>query len=177
MTGTIVTMPLVLPLLLPGVHANAWPIAKPLLSVVLPSLAAGLSVRACSKALAARLQPIFRLASNVVLAVVILVGVSYSFSPVVRTGIISAVVVGTFLFVIWFGIGFALGGPDVDTRTVLALGTTQRSVSIAFLVAIENFHDYNVVNVLAILAFVAFMIQIPAALALGTRIKHEAKVA
>jgi bile acid:Na+ symporter, BASS family len=177
MTGTIVTMPFVLPMLLPGVHANAWPIAKPLLSVVLPSLTAGLIVRAYSKGLAARLQPIFRLGSNVALAVIILVGVTYSFSPVVRTGILNAVVAGTFLFVIWFGIGFGLGGPDADTRKVLALGTTQRNVSIAFLVAIDNFHDSNVVNVLAILAFVAIVIQVPAALAWGTRIKHHARTA
>jgi predicted Na+-dependent transporter len=172
MTGTIVTMPLVLPLLLPGVHANAWSMAKPLLSVVLPSLAAGFSLRAYRKALAARLQPIFRLASNVALAVVILVGVAYNFSSVVRTGSLNTVVAGTFLFVVWFGIGFALGGPDADARKVLALGTTQRSVSIAFLVAIENLHDSNVVNVLAILTLVALVIQVPAALALGST--HQA---
>lgn len=44
MTGTIVTLPFVLPMLLPGAHANAWSIARPLLAVVLPLLAAGLSV-------------------------------------------------------------------------------------------------------------------------------------
>jgi bile acid:Na+ symporter, BASS family len=177
MTGTIVTMPLVLPILLPGVRANAWSMAKPLLSVVLPSLAAGFSLRVYRKALAARLQPIFRLASNVALAVVILVGVAYNLSSVVRTGSLNAVVAGAFLFVIWFGIGFALGGPDADTRKVLALGTTQRNISIAFLVAVENLHDSNVLNILAILTVVALVIQVPAALALGTRIKHQAKVA
>src|SRR5580704_5467135 len=120
-------------MLLPGVHANAWSIAKTLLSVVLPSLAAGLSVRAYSKALTVRLQPIFRLASNVALAVAILASVANNFSPVARTGSLNAVFSGAFLFVIWFGIGFAMGGPDADTRSVLGLGTTQRSVSIAFL--------------------------------------------
>jgi BASS family bile acid:Na+ symporter len=177
MTGTIVTMPLVLPLLLPGVHANAWSIAKPLLSVVLPSLAAGLGVRAYSRALAARLQPIFRVASNLALAVVILVAVANNFSPLARSGSLNAGVAGAFLFVVWFGIGFALGGPDADTRRVLALATTQRSVSIAFLVAIENFEDSNVVNVLAILALIAVVIQVPAALALGIRVKSQPKIA
>ena len=177
MTGTIVTMPLVLPMLLPGVHANAWSIAKPLLAVVLPSLAAGLGVRAYSKSLAARLQPIFRSASNLALAVVILVAVADNFSPLVRSGSLNAVVAGAFLVFIWFGIGFALGGPDADTRIVLALGTTQRSVSIALLVAIENFKESNVVNVLAILALVALVIQIPAALALGMRVNHQPKIA
>jgi bile acid:Na+ symporter, BASS family len=169
MAGTIVTMPLVLPVLLPGVHANALSIARPFLSVVIPSLAVGLSVRAYRKVLAARLQPIFRSASNVALAAVILVTVASNFSNMLRLGILKAIVVGTFFFFSSFGIGFALGGPDTDTRKVLALGTTLRGVSMAFLVAIENFRESNVINTMAILALVALVIQVPAALALGTR--------
>src|SRR5271169_4710921 len=134
MAGTIVTMPLVLPMLLPGVHASAWSIARPFLSVVFPPLAVGLVVRAYRKALAARLQPIIHLASNVALTIVILVVVATNFSNVVRTGTLDAVVGGTVLFLISFGIGFALGGPDSETRIVLALGTALRDVSIAFLV-------------------------------------------
>ena len=84
-----------------------------------------------------------------------------------------AVAAGTLFFLISFGIGFALGGPNADARKVLALGTTQRSVSIAFLVAIENFCESNVLNVLAILAVLSLVTQIPVALALGTRMKHQ----
>ncbi len=173
MAGTIVTMPLVLPILLPGVHANAWSIARPFLSVVLPPLVVGLVVRAYRNALAARIQPIFHLASNVAVTVVILVVVASNFSNVVRAGSLDAVVGGTVLFLISFGIGFALGGPDAETRIVLAQGTAQRDVSIAFLVAVENFRESNVVNVLAILALLTLVIQVPAALALGVRFKHQ----
>ena len=116
MAGTIVTMPLVLPILLPGVHANPWSIARPFLSVVLPPLAVGLLVRAYRKALAATLQPIIHLASNVAVTVVILVVVATNFSNVVRAGSLDAVVGGTVLFLISFGIGFGLGGPDAETE-------------------------------------------------------------
>lgn len=173
MAGTIVTMPLVLPMLLPGVHTSAWPIARPLLSVIVPSLVAGLSLRAYRKALAERLQPIFRVASNMALAVVVLVAVLNNFSNVVRVGSLKAVVAGTVLFLISFGIGFALGGSDPGTRKVLALGTTQRSFSVALLVAIEHFRESNVVNMLAILALLALVTQVPATLLWGTRIKHQ----
>jgi BASS family bile acid:Na+ symporter len=174
MAGTIVTMPLILPMLLPGVRVNAWSIARPFLSVVLPSLAAGLSVRAYSKALAERLQPIFRFASNAALAVVILVAAAANFSNVAIAGILNTAVAGTVLFSISFCIGFALGGPDADTRKVLALGTTQRSLSVAFLVAVENFRESNVLNVLATLALLAIVTQVPAAFVLGTRFKPQA---
>lgn len=177
MAGTIVTMPLILPMLLPGVRVNAWSIARPLLSVVLPSLAAGLSVRAYSKALAERLQPIFRLLSNVALAVVILVAAIANFSNVARAGALNTAIAGTVLFSVSFCIGFVLGGPDADTRKVLALGTTQRSLSVAFLVAVENFRESNVLNVLAILALLALATQVPAALVLGTCLKHRGKPA
>jgi predicted Na+-dependent transporter len=173
MAGTIVTMPLVLPMLLPGAHVNAWSIARPFLSVVLPPLAVGLVVRAYRKALAARLQPIVRLASNVAVTVVILVVVAANFSNLVRAGSLDAVVGGTVLLLMSFGIGFVLGGPDAETRIVLALGTAQRDVSIAFFVAIENFSESNVVNVLAILAMLTLVTQVPVALALGIRIKHQ----
>jgi BASS family bile acid:Na+ symporter len=109
----------------------------------------------------------------VAITVVILVVVAANFSNVVRAGSLDAVVAGTVLLLISFGIGFALGGPDVQTRIVLAQGTAQRDVSIAFFVAVKNFSESNVVNVLAILAMLTLVTQVPAALALGLRIKHQ----
>jgi predicted Na+-dependent transporter len=176
MTGTIVTMPLILPVLLPGAHANAWSIAKPLLGVVLPSLATGLILRVYRKTFAERIQPIFRVASNMALAAVLLVALASNFSNVDKSGNLSIILAGAAFSFIAFGIGFALGGPETETRKVLALGTAQRSASIAFLVAIENFRGPNVVNALAILALVSLVIQVPAALALGTRTRQSAKM-
>jgi predicted Na+-dependent transporter len=173
MAGTIVTMPLVLPMLLPGAHTSSWLIARPLLLVIFPSLAAGLSLRAYRKTLAARLQPIVQVASSIALAVVVLVAVLSNFSNVAGIGSLHTIFAGTTLFLISFGIGFTLGGRDADARKVLALGTTQRSVSVAFLVAIENFGESNVVNVLAILALLALVIQVPAAFTWGTRAKRQ----
>jgi BASS family bile acid:Na+ symporter len=172
MAGTILTMPLALPMLLPGAHTNTWSIAKPLLLVVIPSLTAGLSLQAYRKILAARLQPTIRLASNVALGVVILVSIATNFSNIGRTGSLNAVVAGAALFIVSYGIGFALGGPDPGTRKVLGLATASRGISIASLVAIENFRGPAVVNLLAILALIAFVILVPAALTLGARTTH-----
>ena len=43
------------------------------------------------------------------------------------------------LIVIAFGLGFATGGGDLATRSVMGLGTGQRNLSAAFVVAVQNF--------------------------------------
>jgi bile acid:Na+ symporter, BASS family len=173
MVGTILTMPLILPLILPGVHINPWSIAKPLLLIVLPALAVGLGLRAYRTSLAEQLQPFFRFASNLTLVLVVALVVATNFSTALSAATLSSVLAGTGFIVITFGIGFALGGPHADTRRVLALGTTQRSVSVAFLVAVENFRGTNVVNILAIFAVLALFLQVPAALALGVYVRRH----
>jgi BASS family bile acid:Na+ symporter len=66
-------------------------------------------------------------------------------------------------------VAFVLGGPSAETRSVLALGTAQRDISAAFVVAVENFSDPDVVVMLIVLALLGVCIQIPIALALGRR--------
>ena len=169
MAATIVYMPVVVPLILPGVHTGTWAIAKPLLAVVLPALVSGLCLRTYRKKPAERLQPILRVASNMALMFVIVAGLAANGPNVVRTGSLKAIVAGGLLLLISFGSGFAIGGPNADTRKVLALGTAQRNLSVAFLIAVENFREPGVVTMLAILALLAFFTQIPIALAWGRR--------
>jgi bile acid:Na+ symporter, BASS family len=173
MTVTIIYIPLVLPMILPGVHVRAWFIAMPLLTVVLPPLASGLFLRAYGGNLAAQLQPLCRVASNVVLTLLIIFGVTANSANVVRSGSLKAIIAGTLLLLMSFSFGFALGGPNSDTRKVLALGTAQRNFSVAFLVALESFREFEVVTVLAILALLALFIQIPTALGLGRYINPQ----
>ena len=45
------------------------------------------------------------------------------------------------LIVIAFGLGFATVGGDLATRSVMGLGTGQRNLSSAFVVAVQNFAD------------------------------------
>jgi bile acid:Na+ symporter, BASS family len=167
MAVTILYMPLALPTFFPAVHANAWSIARPLLTIVLPPLAAGLILRAYRQQIAARLQSAFRVASNVALLLVILLGLAANLSNMLRDGSLNAVVAGALLVLISLVFGFALGGACEGTRTVLALGTSQRNVSVAFLVGIESFREPKVVTTLAILALVALCIQLSTAFAIG----------
>jgi BASS family bile acid:Na+ symporter len=65
--GTIVYLPLVLPLLLPGVTVNSAKIAGWLFLLTLLPLAIGLALRAWYKGLAARVNPVLDWVSNVIL--------------------------------------------------------------------------------------------------------------
>ncbi|MEH2113347.1 bile acid:sodium symporter family protein [Nostoc sp.] len=58
MFGTIIYMPIVLPLVLQGVQVNSWEIAKPLLFLMLSPLAIGLFIKAKFAAIASSFQPI-----------------------------------------------------------------------------------------------------------------------
>jgi bile acid:Na+ symporter, BASS family len=167
MAATIVYMPLVLPMLLPGARTRAWTIAKPLLLVVLPSLAMGLLIRTFRKNTAERLQPVFRLASNSALFLLIIFGLAANYSNVLQTTGLEAVISGALLLLIALGIGLAIGGPSTETRKVLALGTAQRNFSVAFLVGVENFRESDVLGMLALLALLTSLVLVPIAFVLG----------
>jgi BASS family bile acid:Na+ symporter len=146
--GSVVFMPVVLPLLIPGLSADPWPILKPLLVTMLLPLAAGMAVRRGSGRWAARLRPVFGLVSNVsmVLAVALLVGLN--FGAMLGTFGSGAVAVGVLFVAISLAVGYALGGPAPGTRSVLGLGTGQRNVAAALVIATQNFTDPGVVVML-----------------------------
>jgi BASS family bile acid:Na+ symporter len=62
-----------------------------------------------------------------------------------------------------------LGGPAVDTRPVLALGTAQRNTAAALVVAGQNFDDPNVVVMITVVMIVSFAMLMPIAGALARR--------
>ncbi len=97
MAATVVYVPVVLPMLLPGIHVHPGSIAKPLFTAMLPPLAGGLCLRAYRQELAVRLQLFFRRASNAALLVVIIVALIGKWSSVARTGNLTVVMTGTLL--------------------------------------------------------------------------------
>jgi BASS family bile acid:Na+ symporter len=94
------------------------------------------------------------------------VGLAANYSNVHRVAGREAVVAATFLLMVSLGLGFVIGGPSLETRKVFALGTAQRNFSVAFLIAVENFRESDVVGMLAILALVASLVLVPSAFGL-----------
>jgi predicted Na+-dependent transporter len=170
MVVTIVYLPIVLPLLLPGVEVDAGQIAVSLIVQMLVPLIIGLLIKARYEGTAQTLQPVMAQVSNISLALLLVLMLVVNFRNVLAlfgTGAILA----TLLFIaISVVAGYFLGGPGTDTKRVLALGTGQRNLAAAFLIATANFAEQP--NVLVYLAATSLMLMValvPTAAEFGKR--------
>jgi BASS family bile acid:Na+ symporter len=126
-------------------------------------LAAGLAVRARYADLAARAKPVLASISNVSLALQVLLITVVNIDKVPQVfgtgGILAA-----FLFIaLGFAAGWLLGGPGAGTRRVVALGTAQRNIAAAFVVASQSFDDPKVLVMVIVVATIGLIILMPLA--------------
>jgi len=148
MVGTIIYMPIVLPLVLQGVEVNPWDIAKPLIFLMLTPLAIGLIVKARYGAIAITLQPKMAQASSTALIVGLVIGLVLQFGNLIGLFGTGALITSAVFILLSFAIGYFLGTPGKATQRVLGLGTAQRNISAALLVGASNFDDPNVVIII-----------------------------
>lgn len=167
MVVTIIYLPLVLPLLLGGVEVNPWDIAQSLIVLMLIPLAIGLFVRARYAEIAANIQPTFGQASNLALLVLTVAGLVLNFREMIGLVGSMGLLAGVIFIVGALGIGYLLGGSG-DTRSVMGLGTAQRNISAALVVAGQNF-DLDVITYLMVIAVIGLVVLMPAAGELGKR--------
>jgi BASS family bile acid:Na+ symporter len=151
MVVTVGYVPLVLPLLVEGVEVSAWDIARPLLLLMLLPLAVALAVRARYPA-AARLAPTLNRVSTTALALGIGAAVLVALPQIwdqVGTGLLLATLV---FVVVLVALGYLLGGSRRGQRVVTSLGTAQRNLSAALLIAGTSFVGTPVVLVTVMVA-------------------------
>jgi BASS family bile acid:Na+ symporter len=163
MVGSVVFLPVVLPLMIPGLSPEPWPLLRPLLFTMLVPLAAGMLVRNRSERWAARLRPAFRVASNVSMLVTLVLLIGLNFGAMLGTFGSGAVAVAVVFVGLSFAAGYALGGPAPATRSVLGLGTGQRNVAAALLIATQNFTDPGVVVMLLVSTLAGLLVLLVAA--------------
>ena len=159
MVVTVVYLPIMLPLLLQGASVNPWDIAQSLIVMMLLPLAIGLFIKARYESLAETLQPHMSQASTVAILLMLVAMLVLQFSNIVGligTGGLVAIII---FLVGAFVIGYFLGGPGSDTKSVLGLGTGQRNLSAAVLVAGQNFaDDPNVLVFILVAAIIGLVI-------------------
>jgi bile acid:Na+ symporter, BASS family len=129
MVVTVGYLPLVLPILLPGVSVNPLQIARSLVLLMLLPLAGALAVNAKWPAAAARVKPLFDRLSSLGLILVVVLLIVVNFSDVLSVFGTGAILAGLLFIAMGYGVGWVLGGPDADTRPVLGLGTAQRNIA------------------------------------------------
>jgi len=155
---TAVYMPFALSIALQNVEINPWQIVKPLVTLMLIPLAIGLLIRAKNETMAATLQPLMRQFSSVGLILGLTTSLILQFGSLVlmvKTGVIFAIAL---FIIVSFGFGYLLGGPNSDTRRTLAVGTAQRNIAAALLVAGTNFDDPAVVSVIVVTSLSLFVL-------------------
>lgn len=167
MVATIIYMPIVLPLLLPGVSVNPWDIAKSLIVLMLIPLALGLLYKSHSPESAGKWQPRMNKISSLAILVLLVVGLGLNVSNIISLigsgGLLALVlfIVGSLL------IGMLLGGRDAGSRSVMGLGTAQRNVSAAILVSAQNFPGTMTLPFVLVAAILLLLILLPTAKRMG----------
>ena len=160
MVGTVAYLPIVLPLLLPGITVNAWEIARSLLLLMLLPLALGLALKARYGELAARVKPVLDWISNVSLILLVCLITAANIDKVLQVFGTRALLAGLLFIVLGLGTGWLLGGSGAGTKRVMALGTGQRNIAAALVVA-SSFSDPKVVVMVIVVAIVGLILLMP----------------
>ncbi len=169
MVVSIFYIPVVLPLLLPGVEINPWDIARSLIVTMLIPLVIGILIKSHSPDVADHWEPVMSKISSVSILVVWVVGFGLNLSNILNfigtsgIGAMALLIVGSLV------IGFLLGGRDPGVRTAMGLSTATRNGAAALLVATQNFSGTDTLPFLLVGFVLMILILLPSAKILGKR--------
>src|SRR6476619_1599373 len=169
MVVTVGYLPIVLPVLLPGVTVNPWEIARSLLVLMLLPLCIGVVLKARYENVATRVKPVLDWLSNVSLILLISLITAANIDKVLQVFGTRAILAGLLFIAFGLGIGWLLGGSDPGTKRVMALGTGQRNIAAALVVASQSFSDPKVVVMVIVVAIVGLIVLMPLSRALASR--------
>lgn len=154
---TVIYLPFVLPLLIPGIQVDVTAIAMPLIVQILLPLAAGILMNYRYDEEAEMTRPIMGEISNISLGLMLVLNLGNVDNVIglIGTGSILAVLL---VIVLGFVVGYLLGGPSPATRKVLSIGTGQRNYAAAFVLAGSSFAGQESVFLLLLSASLISMI-------------------
>ena len=175
MVVTIFYLPIVLPLLLPGVEVASGEIAKSLIVTMLVPLVIGMLIKWHSPDVADHWAPVMSKISTVAVLILWIVGLGLNLSEILSfvgtrgIGAIALLIVGS-LF-----IGLLLGGREPGVRKAMALSTGNRNGSAALLVASQNFAGTDTLPFVLVGLAILILILLPAAKLMGGRSQAAAQ--
>lgn len=161
MVVTVGYMPLALPLMLEGVSVDPMKIGRSLVFLMMLPLAIGLVVKAHLSRLAAKAQSSLGRLSTLSLALLIALLLITNMQNVLNLYGTRGVLASILFIAAGAGIGWFLGGPQSNTRGVMALGTAQRNIAAALVVGGQNFKDPQVIVMVVVVAIVGLLLLMP----------------
>jgi bile acid:Na+ symporter, BASS family len=161
--GTTLFLPFALPLIIPGLQASPWSIARPLAVFILTPLAVGMLVQSRDPAVALASQPIFAKLGNISALVLLAVLVVLHFRDLL--GVLgSGAIAASMVFIAGLcTVGYMLGGSQVEIKGVLGLGTAARNIGAALVPASQSFSDPKIIIMLVACTIVILIVLFPAA--------------
>jgi predicted Na+-dependent transporter len=167
---TIVYMPIVVPLIAPTVTVNARAIATPLVMTMLLPLGIGLLVDAWFEPLTDRLLPILNKVSSAALVVLLAATVLANYTSLLSAFGTGAILAALLVIAGAFAAGhILLGRSDPAKRNVVALGTAQRNIAAATVVATQSFADPRTLLMVVVTSIVSMALLLPIARIMGKR--------
>lgn len=130
---TVVLMPLMAPLLIKGLTLHTWPLAKPLIILVLIPLLVGVAIRAYSPVVAAKIFPTIKKIGGIFLLLCLvtclwiygakMLDTIGSFAP--GAWVLFMIVMAVLPYLVGFGL-------QQNQRSVMAIGQSSRNISAGF---------------------------------------------
>lgn len=167
MVASVIVLPLALPWFLDGVSVGVWDIARSLVVLMLAPLAMALAIRASWPDTAAEYQPLLAKASTVAVIVLVVVGLGINVDNVLDLVGTRGLLAVVLLVVVAVGAGAAVGGSDPSTRVVMALGTGQRNLAAALVVATQSFAGTDTLTFVLVGSVVLLLVLLPSAPLVG----------
>jgi len=155
--GTILVLPWLLPLLIPGVKADAFQIATPLVLEMLVPLVLGLLLRHFAAHWSKRLSPILMLISQLSAIIVLFALFLANLKGMLSMLGSGAMLAALFFVVAAMGMGYLCGLVNRDSSVVQCISTGQRNIPAALVVASSNPMPGDVVGMLMLTTFVGLI--------------------
>lgn len=156
--GTILFLPFALPLMIPGLQADPWSIARPLVLLIVLPLATGMLIKRCAARLAARASPVLAKIGNVALVLLFVLLIALNIRALLGVIGSGAVLAALLYFTGLFIVSWLLTGPRTGDRGVLGLATAGRNFGAALVPAANSFNDPKVTTMIIVGAIVCLIV-------------------
>jgi len=158
--GTILFMPFALPLMIAGLTADPWSIARPLLMLIIAPLAAGMVVKHLAASFAGRAAPVLAKIGTAALLLLFVLMIALNFRALLGVVGSGAILAALLFFTALFAFGWLFGGSH---RGALSLATTARNFGAALAPAENCFDDPKVTVMIVVGAIVCLVVSFAAA--------------
>lgn len=159
---TIVYLPVMLGVFLPGVHFPLGHLLIKLCLTVVAPLILGFFIKSRFEKIAHTAEKYIYTISRIFVIVLTVIVILLYYKPIIALFGTYAILAGFVYVVGGFGIGYLLGWPERGTRLAMGYMHSARNASVAIMVANDVFHDQvNVMLMIAVLVILMLIILVP----------------